>query len=65
MAFVGNVRKITQADLYVAKLYPNTNFNGEPLLGCGRYYTQDNIYRTLMYFDISSLPSNIFIDKLY
>nr|WP_311138004.1 hypothetical protein [Clostridium botulinum] len=34
MASVGNVRKITQADLYVAKLYPNTNFNGEPLLGC-------------------------------
>ncbi|EPY2274808.1 DNRLRE domain-containing protein [Clostridium sporogenes] len=63
MAFVADVRKIPQSDLYVAKLYPNTNFNGDPSLGCGRYYTQDNIYRTLMYFDISSLPSNIFIDK--
>lgn len=63
MSFVGKERKIPQDDLYVAKLYPNTNFNGSDLLGCGRYYTQDNLYRTLMYFDISSLPSNIFIDK--
>ncbi|MGO5073456.1 DNRLRE domain-containing protein [Clostridium sporogenes] len=63
MLFLGKKRKISQDDLYVAKLYPNTNFNGDPFLGCGRYYTQDNIYRTLMYFDISSLPSNIFIDK--
>ncbi|MCC5426441.1 hypothetical protein [Clostridium botulinum] len=31
MAFVGDVRKIPQADLYVAKLYPNTNFKGVPL----------------------------------
>ncbi|NFA59801.1 DNRLRE domain-containing protein [Clostridium sporogenes] len=63
MSFVGNVEKIPQADLYVAKLYPDTNFNGNDLLGCGRYYTENNIYRTLMYFDISSLPSNIFIDE--
>ncbi|EJO5349376.1 DNRLRE domain-containing protein [Clostridium botulinum] len=55
--------KNPESNLYVAKIYPNNNFNGDPLLGCGRYYTVQNIYRTLMYFDISSVSSNIFINK--
>ncbi|ACA55051.1 DNRLRE domain-containing protein [Clostridium botulinum] len=55
--------KKAESDLYMAKLYPNTNFKGAPFLNCGRDDTNLNIYRTLMYFDISSLPLNILICK--
>ncbi|MGU9537551.1 DNRLRE domain-containing protein [Clostridium tepidum] len=53
--------KVPESDLYVAKLYPNTNFKELPSLNCGRYNSYLNIYRILMYFDISFLPRNICI----
>lgn len=55
--------KVPESDLYVAKLYPDTNFKGLPSLNCGRCNSYLNIYRILMYFDISFLPHNISICK--
>ncbi|WP_125154898.1 DNRLRE domain-containing protein [Clostridium rectalis] len=61
MGFVENIEKIPNSDLYIAKLFPNTNFNGSHFLNCGRNDTDLNSYRTLMYFDLSNLPENIMI----
>lgn len=54
----------TPADgVYISQFYPNQNFWGSSHLFCGQYNSSIDIYRSLLRFDLSSLPASSTINK--
>lgn len=45
-------------DAYVSQYYFNSNFGGSPALYIGRFAGPGDVYRSLLKFDLSSLPSD-------
>lgn len=59
-----SVIKEPQSNLYVVKAFPNNNFNNQSSLFCGRFTNAtDDIYESLMYFDLCNFPCNSSISK--
>lgn len=46
-------------DAYISQYFPNQNFGGAPILYVGLFQGLTDRYRSLLSFDISSLPSGI------
>ncbi|MFD3157156.1 DNRLRE domain-containing protein [Haloimpatiens sp. FM7330] len=56
-------------DTSISQMFPDDNFGGDSSLCCGRFSSLTSIYRILLKFDLSSIPSTTAIEsavlKLY
>lgn len=50
-------------DVYISQYYYNQNFWGASYLFCGQYSGSNDIYRSLLRFDLSSIPASSTINK--
>ncbi|WP_054870652.1 DNRLRE domain-containing protein [Caloranaerobacter sp. TR13] len=57
-----SIKKYTTKDTFVASNYPNKNFSNYYALFIGKYLGSI-IYRSLLYFDLSNIPSGFYISK--